>query len=96
MGQGSATWTHTGQGGQAWTQERHWVALGVHVGNSLTATTHLRSCVVWNPRPNPYSAPESSQKGLCSIYPWAPEVTGPKTQQEPLEWPCFGTVSVRL
>lgn len=38
MGQeGSATWTHTGpQEGQAWTQGRHWVALGVHVGNSLS------------------------------------------------------------
>ena len=38
MGQeGSATRTHTGpREGQAWTQERRWVALGVHVGNSLS------------------------------------------------------------
>ena len=35
--EGSATWTHTGpQEGQAWTQERRWVAPGVHVGNSLS------------------------------------------------------------
>lgn len=38
MGQeGSATRTHTGPWErQAWTQERHWVALGVRVGNSLS------------------------------------------------------------
>ena len=35
--EGSATRTHTGpREGQAWTQERRWVALGVHVGNSLS------------------------------------------------------------
>ena len=38
MGQeGSATLTHTGPWkGQAWTQERCWVAVGVRVGNSLS------------------------------------------------------------